>query len=156
MDKEAIIDAVRDHLDEEDWHYEYDAEDPCIKAGIKLKCKLKSARMVIRFRDTDYNVIMISPISADPQSIGEVLRYTAMANYGLANGNFEVDVEDGEIRYKTYVNCDGLDALPDVVIEDSIGIAWAMMNRYGDGYAALAMGFSDADSEIKKAEGDQE
>ena len=28
-----------------------------------------------------------------------MLRYTAQANYGLASGNFEVDVTDGEIRY---------------------------------------------------------
>ena len=27
-----------------------------------------------------------------------------------------------------------------------------MMDRYGDGIAALALGFSDADTEIRKAE----
>ena len=117
---------------------------------------MKSARMIIRFRKTDYNVYMIAPISADPENLGEVLRFTAQANYGLASGNFEVDVDDGEIRYKSYVDCDGLETLPKVLFEDGISACWAMMERYGNGFAALAMGFSDADTEIKKAESDEE
>ncbi len=156
MEKEEIIDAVRDYLDADDWHYEYDAERNVIRAGVELKCKLKNARMIIRFRKTDYNVYMIAPISADPENLGEVLRFAAQANYGLASGNFEVDVGDGEIRYKSYVDCDGLEKLPKELFDDGINACWAMMDRYGNGSAALAMGFSDADTEIKKAEGDEE
>ena len=115
-----------------------------------------SAFLIIRFRKTDYNVYMISPVSADAENLGEVLRFAAMANYGLASGNFEVDVEDGEIRYKSYVDCDGLEKLPKELFDDGINACWAMMDRYGNGFAALAMGFSDADTEIKKAEGDEE
>ena len=156
METEEMIDAVRDFLDADDWHYEFDAEHSVIRASVTLRCKLKNARMFIRFRKTDYNVLMVAPISADPNNIGEVLRYTAQANYGLASGNFEVDVTDGEIRYKSYVDCDGLETLPKEIFLDSINVCWAMMERYGNGYAALAMGFSDADSEIKKAESEQE
>ncbi len=156
METEEMIDAVRDFLDADDWHYEFDAEHSVIRAGVTLRCKLKNARMFIRFRKNDYNVLMVAPISADPNNIVEVLRYTAQANYGLASGNFEVDVTDGEIRYKSYVDCDGLETLPKEIFLDSINVCWAMMERYGNGYAALAMGFSDADTEIKKAESDQE
>ena len=152
METEAIADAVRDYLDADDWHYEYVAEHAFIRAGVTLKCKLKNARLIIQFRKTDYNVYMISPVSADTQNLGEVLRFAALANYGLANGNFEVDVHDGGIRYKSYVNCESYDTLPKDIIEDSINVCWAMMERYGSGFAALAMRFSDADTEIKKAE----
>ena len=64
METEAIIDAVRDFLDADDWHYEFDAEHSAIRAGVTLRCKLKNARMFIRFRKTDYNIYMISPVSA--------------------------------------------------------------------------------------------
>ena len=156
METEAIVDAVRDYLDADDWHYDYDAEHAFIRGGVALRCKLKNARLIIQFRKKDYNVYMISPINADPENIGEVLRYSALANYGLANGNFEVDVRDGEIRYKTYVNCRELESLPDRIIKDSILVGWYMMERYGDGIAAISMGFSDAEAEIKKAEGDSD
>ena len=153
MDQEQIVDAVRDWLDGDDWHYDYNAEKHMISAGIKLDCKMRSARVYIPIRDDNsYIVNIVAPIKGDPNDLDELIKYLTMANYGLANGNFELDVRDGEIRYKTFVNCDGLESLSRDVIEDSVYMCCVMMDRYGDGIAALALGFSDADTEIKKAE----
>ena len=43
----------------------------------------------------------------------EVSHFLTRANYGLADGNFELDFEDGEVRYKTvlHVQADELDGL---------------------------------------------
>lgn len=152
MEQEQIVDAIRDWLDEDDWHYEYNAEKHLIKMGINLKSKIKSGRYFIDIKEDSYLVYLYTPINGDPANIGELVKYLTMANYGLYNGNFEVDVRDGEIRYKTFVNCDGLESLSPEVIKDSIYVCCVMMDRYGDGIAALALGFSDADTEIKKAE----
>ena len=157
MDQEQIVDVLRDWLDSDDWHYEYDAENHLIRTGITLDCKLRKARVFIPIRaDGSYIVNIVSPISGDPKNMDELVKYVAMANYGLANGNFDVDVEDGEVRYKIYVNCKGLETLPEEIIKDSIYAGWCMIERYGNGIAALAMGFSDAETEIKKAEGSNE
>ena len=68
-----------------------------------------------------------------------------------------VTIYSGEIyAYSGYVDCDGLETLPKELFDDGINACWAMMDRYGNGFAALAMGFSDVDTEIKKAEGDEE
>ena len=153
MDQEQIVDALRDWLDSDDWHYEYDAERHLIKAGITLDCKLRNARIFIPIRDDGtYIVNIYSPVNGDPASLDELIKYVAMANYGLANGNFDIDVSDGEVRYKTYVNCKDMKELPEQIIKDSIYAGWCMMDRYGNGLAALAMGFPDAETEIKKAE----
>ena len=37
----------------------------------------------------------------------EVSQFLTGANYGLAAGNFELDFEDGEIRYKTVLHSQG-------------------------------------------------
>ena len=154
MDQDQIVDALRDWLDDDDWHYEYDAEKHLIRAGITIDGKLRSARVYIPIReDGSYIVNIVSPVNGDPKDIGELVKYLTMANYGLANGNFECDVRDGEIRYKTYVNCKEIESLPGQIIKDSILVGWCMMERYGNGIAAIAMGFSDAETEIKKAEG---
>ena len=157
MDQEQIVDALRDWLDNDDWHYEYDAKNHVIRAGVTLDCKLRNARVFIPVREEgSYIVNIVSPISGDPKNIDELVKYVAMANYGLVNGNFDIDVKDGGLRYKTYVNCRGLEKLPDEIIKDSIFAGWCLMEQYGDGIAALAMGFSDAEAEIKKAEGSDE
>ncbi|MBR4170197.1 MAG: YbjN domain-containing protein [Kiritimatiellae bacterium] len=152
MDTEAMLNAIRDYLDDNDWNYEYDAEHSLIKMGLGMKCKLHTVRIFIDLKADYYLVYVVAPINADKDNLGELLRYTARANYGLINGNFELDVRDGEFRYKSYVNCDGLETLPPAIIEESIHVGCAMMNRYGNGFAALAMGFSDADTEIDKVE----
>ncbi len=152
MNREQMVDAVRDWLDGDDWHYEYMAEKQLIKMGSSLKSKIKSGTIFIDFKEDCYLVYLYAPISGDKDNLGELTKYLTMANYGLFNGNFELDVNDGEIRYKTYVNCDELETLPDQIIKDSIYVGCVMMDRYGDGIAALALGFSDAETEINKAE----
>lgn len=153
MEGEQIVDAVRDWLDNDDWRYEYVAEKQMIKMGINLNSKIKSGKIFIDFKDDCYLVYLSSPIFGDKENLGELIKYLTMANYGLINGNFELDVRDGEVRYKSFVNCDGLESLSENVIRDSICFPCVMMDRYGNGIAALALGFSDADTEIKKAEG---
>ena len=152
MDQEEIVDAIRDWLDEDGWRYEYDAERHLIKMGINLKSKIKSGRIYVDVKEDCYVVYLVSPISGSVNNLGELIKYVTMANHGLMSGNFEVDMEDGEIRYTTYVDCEGLKALSTDVVRNSICIPCCMMDRYGNGLAALAMEFSDAETEIKKAE----
>ena len=152
MNMEDIVNAVRDWLDDDDWHYDYDAEKQLIKMGISLKSKIKSGKIYIDFKDDCYLVYVYPPLNGDKDNLTELTKYLTMANYGLLNGNFELDTNDGEIRYKVYVNCEGLESLSTEVIKDSICVGCVMLDRYGDGIAALALGFSDAETEIKKAE----
>lgn len=152
MESEQIIDVVRDWFDRDDWHYEYNAELQALFAQIKLHSKIKTGKIIVRFAEDCYTVYLVAPICGDKDNLNELNKYLAYANYGLRNGNFELDWFDGEIRYKTFVNCDGLETLPDEIIKDSTYIPCLMMDRYGNGLAALALGFSDADTEIKKAE----
>ena len=153
MHTEAIVEAIGDFLDDDDWKYEYQGEKNLFKMGVSLRCRLQSTRLYIDVKEDAYLVYAISPISGVEDTTTELMRYITRANYALINGNFELDVRDGEVRYKSYVNCDGLSELPDAIIRDSIYVPCAMMNKYGDGIAAIAMGYSDADTELKKAEG---
>jgi len=154
LEKEDLIDLVRDYLDEEGYHYEYHADKGFLELGFNLKSKLKEVRMIVDFKKHGFIVLALAPLNADKDNLGEILKYIAMANYGLVNGNFELDVRDGEIRYKVWTGTEGLATLPKPIIEDAINIPCAMMDRYGNGIAALALGFSDADAEIKKVEGE--
>jgi hypothetical protein len=54
----------------------------------------------------------ICPLRVPPDRRREVADYITRTNYGLAAGNFELDFEDGELRYKTalHVHGDGLDS----------------------------------------------
>ena len=153
MTTEETIDAVRDWFDEEGYHYEFNAEEKFLRTGFNVKCKLRNVRLYVNFHENGYNTVAVTSVQGDPEDLGQLMRYLHQANYGLKSGNFELDVRDGEIRYKCWVCTDGLDTLPSEIIEPSVIIPCSMFERYGDGIAALAMGFSDADTEIQKVEG---
>jgi hypothetical protein len=54
----------------------------------------------------------ICPLRVPSDRRREIADYITRANYGLAAGNFELDFEDGELRYKTalHVHPEGLDS----------------------------------------------
>lgn len=147
-----VIGRVRDYLDDNDWKYEFNPDKNVIKMGVNIKSKLQSAKMLISFNEGGYSVFAIPSMNADESSRPAVLEYISRANYGLRNGNFEMDLRDGEVRYKVYTNFKGLKDISNEVIDDSILIPPMMLQKYGDGLAAIMLGFSDPVTEINKAE----
>lgn len=134
-----IADLVDRYLTDNDFKYDFVKADGVFLFGVNLKGKLKNVRYVIGINESDYNVYVISPISADSDDADQMTKmaeFICRANYGLRNGNFELDFRDGELRYKCYVNCSG--AMPDMeVVEDSINCPLAMYNLYGTGIVQI-------------------
>ena len=156
MEKDAVIDAVRDFAESEGYRYEFNAEREFLRLGFKVDCKLKHVDIIIAFHDIGYNVFAISPISADKDSASEMRKYLSMANYGLMNGNFEMNQNNGEIRYRCWVGTRNLESLPAEAVDEGVSVAYGMLKRYGNGIAAIALGFSNAETEIEKAEKPQD
>jgi len=152
MEKEAVIDAVRDFIEGEGYRYEYNAEREFLRLGFKIDCKLKHVDIIVDFHERGFLVYAISPICADEECFAEVRKYLSMANFALMDGNFEMNPKSGEVRYRCWVGTWALESLPSEVIDESISVTYDMFKRYGDGLAALSLGFSDAETEIVKAE----
>lgn len=153
MNLEETCDAVRDFLDENEIRYEYHAERKCLNMGFSLDCKLRKLTMHVQFREDGFLLYGICPINADPNNLGEVLKYVSMINYGLVPGNFELDIRDGEIRSKTWTRTLEAKELPGETINASLALTFTLFEQFGNGFAALAMGFSDAETEYKKVVG---
>jgi hypothetical protein len=74
-----------------------------------------------------------------PHRCAEVSQFLTRANYGLAAGNFELDFEDGEVRYKTVLQIDG-DALDPTVLKRSVRSNGLAMETYLPGIGAVITG----------------
>lgn len=81
----------------------------------------------------------VCPLRVPAGRRAEVSQFLTGANYGLAAGNFELDLEDGEVRYKTALHChgDGLDAAVIKRLVRSNGMA---METYLPGIGAVITG----------------
>ncbi len=96
----------------------------------------------------------IAPIGADEvdkKMMAAMAEFVCRANYGLKMGNFEFDMRDGEVRFKCYVDCDGIIPTDDMV-RHSIHCPAAMFKRYGAGIVDVIYGNSTAKEAVEKCE----
>lgn len=99
--------------------------------GVNMGNVLGNLRILIFVREDSYVVNAILNNFAEKERYAQVAEYLHRANYATSNGNFEFDYDDGEIRYKTYVNFDGDVVLSNQVIEESIFVPIFMFDEYG-------------------------
>lgn len=150
----SIADAINSFLTEDDWHFSFDDQRGLFKFDLNLKGRIKNVRYIVDVKDDEYVVYAISPIGADEddeKKMAIMAEFICRANYGLKNGNFELDMRDGEIRYKSFVDCEGLTPTTEMV-RNSIHCPAAMFDRYGDGIVDIIFGNSTAKEAVAKCE----
>ena len=137
-----IANAINTFLKEDDWHFSFDEQRGVFKFGLSLKSKIKKVNYLIHVKEDEYIVYAISPIGADEDDekmMAAMAEFVCRANYGLKNGNFELDMRDGEIRFKCFMDCE--DIMPSTeVIRNSIHCPAAMFKQYGDGIIDISVG----------------
>lgn len=98
----TLLDTVKQFFDEDDWPYDENEEQSRLYTGfsttddVAWRCRAiadEERQMVIFFSH--------APNNAPYESRPEMIEFLTRANYGLLIGNFEMDINDGEIRYKT-------------------------------------------------------
>lgn len=156
MEKTKISDEIKKWLDEKRWKYHFDPVRSIINVNVVLGCNCASnkVRLIVDIREDFYLAYVILPVRCS-ENLAEMLKFLAMVNFGMINGNFEVDVHDGEIRYKTYVNCDKMESLPAQIVADSIICACVTVKRYACSIARICecADGATAESEIERSEG---
>jgi hypothetical protein len=81
----------------------------------------------------------VCPLRVPEERRDEVSRFLTLANYGLAAGNFELDFEDGEIRYKTVLQLQG-DQLDGITLKRLVRANGIAMETYLPGIGAVITG----------------
>lgn len=150
----AIYERINDGFKKTGWKYSFDEEKSAFRSGFNIDSKLKDVKLRIVPRDASYTVFAYVNIGADENCRSKVAEYIARANYGLVFGNFELDMNDGEVRYKMTVDCgENAKSLPtDDMFERSIIIPVQMCEKYGDGLLAVMYGFMSPEQACADAE----
>ncbi|MBU0552093.1 YbjN domain-containing protein [Myxococcota bacterium] len=78
----------------------------------------------------------IAPVPASAPQRQRVAEFITRANYGLALGNFEMDFERGEIRYKTSIDVEGA-ALSEALVRQLVLQNVGVMDRYLPGLMSV-------------------
>lgn len=150
----SIANAINNFLTEDDWHFSFDNQCGLFKFGLCLKGRIKKINYIVDVKVDEYVVYAISPLGADDDDekmMAAMSEFVCRANYGLKNGNFELDMRDGEIRYKSFVDCNGITPTMEMV-RNSIYCPATMFERYGTGIVDIIFGNTTAKEAIAKCE----
>lgn len=75
----------------------------------------------------------VFPIKAPQDKLYTVAEFITRANYGMVIGNFEMDFNDGEIRYKTSLDVEG-ESLTEGLIHHIVYANVFTMDKYFSGF----------------------
>lgn len=144
---DEICETISDYLSEDNWKFNFDEDDKVFTFNLSIDGQLQHLGYMVFVRDDNYSVYAMAPIRADHEDeeiMSRIAEFICRANYGLRNGNFELDMSDGEIRYKVFVDCE--DIIPSRhMIKNSILMSAAMFERYSPGFIKVM--FKDANPE---------
>lgn len=149
-----LVAVVKQFLDADDWNYSFDENRGVFDFGLRVRSKIQSIKYRVHVRNKGITFYGICPIGADrddAEMMAQMAEFLCRANYGLSNGSFEFDFRDGEIRYKSYVDCDGV--LPSTeVVRNSIYCIATMYERYAPGIVGIIFAGCSAKDAIAKCE----
>ena len=151
-----IAAEVNSFLEGDDWHFSFDEDRGIFRFNLSIKGRMKSISYIVDIKDDAYIVYAISPISGDQddaEMMAQLAEFITRANYGLKNGCFEMDFNDGEIRYRIFVDCE--DQLPtNQIIKNSIYVTAATFSRYSEGILDIVFGGATGKDACAKCEAD--
>lgn len=150
-----IADIIDAFLTGGDWKYRFDEDKGIFELNMTIPDRAKVLNFHILVTDVGFTSLARYPLGPDcnnDEEMNTMTRFLTRANYGLRVGNFEMDLEDGEIRYKVHCSCKG--TLPtEEMVEESILCSVAMFRKYGPGILdILFKGVSDKEA-IRTCEG---
>ncbi len=161
MSQEQIFDKIELYLKGKKIKYEVIVPNKAIKFGFGgLDCNWGKVNMLIIINDDRANCYASAPANIPEKSRANIAEAIARANYGLRAGNFEMDFDDGEIRYKTEIVQVELESEQfEERAREFIYRGVNIMDKYGDAFIKISLGFQspkDAIAEVEDSKSDDD
>lgn len=106
----------------------------------------------IRVETETLLIYAMSPMRVPEANRVAIAELTARANYGLNIGNFELNMDDGRLRFKSSLDFENTDLSPDL-IRNAIYPAVRTMNTYLPGVLRVLYGGAKPTDVIAEIEG---
>ena len=135
----SVYYSLIDMLDTRNWKYERHDDDLVIRSGIKGEDLPIEFIVYVKPKNQVVQFISTLPFNIPEDKRVEAAIAVCVANYGLVDGSFDYDVNDGEIRYRltssyrdSYLGAD--------LFEYMIMCAASTVDDYNDRFFMLSKG----------------
>jgi hypothetical protein len=102
--QQPIFDAVVDFFTQDNWEFQQLEPEPILQ--IHYQGQSGAWNCYAQARDTHQHFIFYSicPLKVPASKLQSIAEFIARANYDMVIGNFELDFDVGEVRYKTSIH----------------------------------------------------
>ena len=146
--REVFNDIVR-LLDSKGWKYDKFEDDLVIKSGIKGDDLPIEFLLFVKPQNEVVQFMSRLPFDIPQDKRVEAAIAVCVANYGLVDGSFDYDIQDGEIRYRLTSSYRS-SYLGDDLFEYMIMCAASTVDSYNDKFFMLAKGMMSVEDFIAK------
>jgi hypothetical protein len=147
----AILDAAINFFKEDEWSFTQVEDRPILTMAFTGKngtwaCYARAVEDKDIFAFYSY-----CPVKAPEDKRPIMADFLTRANYGLYVGNFEMDFNDGEVRYKTSIDVEGTE-LNSALIKRLVYDNLIVMDKYLPGIMAVIFGGASPTEAIAQVE----
>ena len=131
-----IMDALVGFFETDAWPYTPVEGRPVLSMNFQGKNGQWVCYAQAREEQAQFVFYSACPVSVPENKRAAMAEFLTRANYGLIIGNFEMDFEDGEIRYKTSIDVEGVQLTTELIKP----LAYAnvtMMDQYLPGIMSI-------------------
>lgn len=139
--------SIQSELDNMKLKYEYN-DGGFFVFSMNMDNSTGSLKVIIQLLEERFLVYAFLSNRASKARLSAVSEFLHRANFGLINGNFELNYSTGEVRYKTFVNAKEINVSA-AIIRDSISVPIMMFSKYGDGLLNVMTSKNNPESIIK-------
>ena len=146
---EYPAELVKEYLHRNNIHFSNDESERVFDFYIKINSKIQNINCMIEVDASEIIIYGVCPIGVECRNTDMMMQmaeFICCVNYGLRNGCFEFCFYNGEIRFRSYIDCDN--ARPSLAVIDSS--FWYMLRMYKD-YSQGILDIICAESKAKEA-----
>lgn len=151
---DELVTVVKQFLEEDGWRYTFDETTGIFQFNLRIRGKLQKINYVIDVHENKIITYGFSLIAVDPKDAEAMTRmaeFICRVNYSMENGCFEMDFTDGEVRFRTFIDCTG-QVPSSEIIRNSLYCTAGMFGRYAEGFVDLVFGGASAAKAFEKCE----
>lgn len=115
MDQAQIFNALIEFFEEDDWHFQWVEGTPVLSMGFAGRNGKWVCYAQAREQQQQFVFYSVLPVNVPEERRPAVAEFITRANYGMIIGNFEMDFDDGEVRYKTSIDVEGASLIPPLI-----------------------------------------
>ncbi len=147
----SLFDTIVGYFERDSWNYRRLPGHEALEMGVAGE---KGSYRLVVVVDGDRSIVRFLTFlegKVPETRRREVMEYLTRANYGLLLGNFELDLGDGEVRFKCSSDVEGVGMSYDQY-QSTLYVSVAMMDRYYPGLQKVVQGSADAAAAIAEVE----